>query len=807
LIPFTFSTVESYMLEWGDHYVRFYKDGGVIVGPSGLPYEIFSPYAAGDLSKIKYCQSADVMYLACKGYAPYKLSRTGHTSWFLYPVSFNPGPIAPYGWKPDTAITLSGLDGRSCLVTAGASVFLGGDLNRQIVSKAGRGEITYVLSGTSVLMDIIDPFETTGPIPAGDWEVRGPSATALTPSAKKPVNKIITLTRSTPGGNTPTEATVISLTGSGFRWNRASRGTNEYYLTRHDGASVGIGLPDVITLDSDTITRSGSLGSLAELHWQWGHYSGDPPDTNTIYIKLSASSDLNPDTAGMIIEANYLNFNIAGVFRPSDTGAYVRINGGLCKIIQYQSPAKARAKILVTLTSANSDDAWEMDREEWTNDLGYPSSCAFFQQRLFFARNQRIWGSVTADYENFGRSPNAVGGTVLDSDSVAIEIASERVDSILWLTADQYLMVGTVGSVWKFGAQGDSVISGIITPTNTVAMRQAPYGCADIQSLLVGDTVVYVTREGGKVRELAYNLMAGKYDSPDLTVFAEHITRPYLTGMALTHSPFTTVWFTRSDGELIAFSYERDEKVLGFSRFVTDGEYESTAVITTPDKEDQIWVIVKRTIGGQDKRLVEYFAPVLFDNHPDGAGLMEKAGGLGAPSGYYSGDSKDYIGVDCSLSYSGPPVRTISGLNHLEGKTVSIQAEGGVHRDRVVSGGSVTLDYPASLVRIGLPFVSDLAPMSLEAGAEDGTSQGKMKRIHKLGVRFLNTFGAVWGPDEDHLTPVPFGAGGVPKLFTGDVIFEFMGGYDRSGSLFIRQSLPMPMTIVGIMPRVSAYEL
>ena len=94
LIPFEFSTTQTYILEFGDQYIRFFKDKGQILS-GGSAYEIASPYLEAELFDIKFAQSADVMYLCHPNHDVRKLSRTGHTSWTLATVSFTGSPSLP----------------------------------------------------------------------------------------------------------------------------------------------------------------------------------------------------------------------------------------------------------------------------------------------------------------------------------------------------------------------------------------------------------------------------------------------------------------------------------------------------------------------------------------------------------------------------------------------------------------------------------------------------------------------------------------------------------------------------------------
>ena len=101
LIPFEFSTTQTYILEFGDQYIRFYKDNGQILS-GGSAYEISSPYLEAELFDIKYAQSADVMYICHPNHAVRKLSRTGHTAWTLTEVDFQNGPFMDHNISTTT---------------------------------------------------------------------------------------------------------------------------------------------------------------------------------------------------------------------------------------------------------------------------------------------------------------------------------------------------------------------------------------------------------------------------------------------------------------------------------------------------------------------------------------------------------------------------------------------------------------------------------------------------------------------------------------------------------------------------------
>ena len=171
----------------------------------------------------------------------------------------------------------------------------------------------------------------------------------------------------------------------------------------------------------------------------------------------------------------------------------------------------------------------------------------------------------------------------------------------------------------------------------------------------------------------------------------------------------------------------------------------------------------------------------------------------------------DSFFVDSGLTYEGSPITTVTGLNHLEGEAVDILADGAVHPSKTVSGGQVTLDYPAATIQAGLGYVSKIETMRIEAGSQGGTAQGKTKRIHAVILRFWRSLGVKVGPSSDKLDVLPFRSsadpmGEPPPLFTGDKKIRFRGGYGREGRMVIQQDQPLPLTVIALIPQLSTFD-
>jgi hypothetical protein len=216
---------------------------------------------------------------------------------------------------------------------------------------------------------------------------------------------------------------------------------------------------------------------------------------------------------------------------------------------------------------------------------------------------------------------------------------------------------------------------------------------------------------------------------------------------------------------------------------------ESVSVIPTDDTEYQVWVIVKRTVNSITRRYVEYLNVFEYDKD----------------------DNTTFNFLDSALSYSGVAVTTLSGLDHLEGQVVGVLTDGATHPDRTVASGAITLDRSAKNIKVGLNYTSLLQTMRLNAGSQDGTSQGKTKRIYDITVRMFETIGVEVGPDLSNMERIPFRSSadlmdeGIPP-FTGDKQVEFRGNYETDGFIFVRQTQPLPFTILSLYPRLTTND-
>lgn len=788
LIPFEFSVTQAYMLEFGDQYIRFFRNQEQITTAPATPYEISSPYLEADVASIKICQSADVLYLFHASYAPRKLSRTGHTAWVLAEINFAPPAVREQGDKPAATLTLSDVTGADITFTASVATFLPGDVGRVIVSGAGRASITKFTSDTVVICDIIDDFSAVGPIASQQWSMNGSANGNIKSDIKSPVGAIATLKA------TEILYPTVNLTiPYAVDWIATDGGGAGYYLKNTSDGYTFITPAKVFVYSTTTVDYTelavtymdlpaGVLGALAEGSWAFGDF--DSLGYDTIYIRLAADDNPNFLLPGFL-KRSPVPEN-AGYFRSSDVGKYVRIYSGMVRITSYVSHNEVKGVIIREMTSYEPSVAWTLESDAWDATNGYPSCGTFYEERLVLSGStaypETIWGSEVGDYENFTPGTD-------DSDAFEFTIAGRKVNVIRWLEPREYLIAGTVGGEWRVGPE-DTGTS--LTPLNVVAKEERNYGSADIAPVTVAGSTLFVQRAGRKIREFTYQWEQNGYVAPDLTLLADHITEGTLAGIVYQQEPLSIVWAWTVTGELIALTYLREQDVVGWHRHPTDGVVESLAVIPG-DGYDEVWAIVNRTINGATVRYVEMLEKLFTDT----AAEFTANKGLNA------------FFVDSGITYNGAATVTIPGLGHLVGETVAVLADGLAVTNKVVSAaGTITLPAAASVVHAGLPYTGTIQTMRINTNLGDGTAQGREKKIHDIILRVCRSGPFKAGRNESNLDACfdrerTLTLGAPYPLFTGDIRLGFDGAWERDGRIMIVQDRPMPLTLVAVMPEVS----
>ena len=574
------------------------------------------------------------------------------------------------------------------------------------------------------------------------------------------------------------------------------------------------------------------------------------PSGTTGSITLTASSaTFNADHVGAL-------WKVAGLV--SGVQGHVRITA-------YTSTTQVSATVITTLSATGATTTWA--EGAWSDYRGWPARVMFHEGRIFYAATdsepQKIWGSQPFIYNDFTPGSD-------DDAAVERELPTRQLNKIQWLSSENYLIAGTTGGEFTIGS-GSSTEA--ITPTNIVAKNRTVWGSEAVQPARIGNRTYYVQREGRKVREFYYDFQIDNYQSNNATLFSEDITSDKIKQIALQQNEDNILWCVLEDGKMATLTREVEQSVTGWSFQETDGLYESVCVVPRYGQYyDDVYVIVNRTINGSTKRYVELFRePRSFSDQRrlwyvhcglryDGFQNTEDEGAtltLSSTSGtsvtatssvaWFSasniGDRIQEVDSDGNIvgegiitAYTSTTVVTIevtdnfsstsisagswarsthsvSGLSHLEAKSISIVADGAILDNETVSSGAITLANDYFIITVGLydeDYGGYVKLFPLEGGAQMGTAQGRSKRINNITIRFIDSGGVVVNNSEEdqQLFFIQPGTelGDAPALFTGDKTTAFRDFNNPNAQIIIKQPVPLPMNVLAIMPEVVTYE-
>jgi len=403
----------------------------------------------------------------------------------------------------------------------------------------------------------------------------------------------------------------------------------------------------------------------------------------------------------------------------------------------------------------------------------YPAAVSYFEQRRCFAgttnKPQSIWMTKSGTESNMSYSL-----PIRDDDRISFRVAAREANTIRHIVPLYELVLLTSAAEWRV----TSVNSDAITPTSISVKPQSYVGASNVQPIIANNNLIYGAARGGHIRELGFSRDAGGIITGDLSLRAPHLfDNLAVTDMTYSKAPQPIVWFISSSGLLLGLTYVPEQQVGAWHKHSTDGVFESCAAVAE-GAEDHLYVVVKRTINGQTVRYIERMASRQFV------------------------DQEDAFFVDSGLTYDGTPADTISGLNHLEGETVSVLADGAVHPQCVVTSGAIQLDVEASVVQVGLPITADLETLPLAMQVDGAFGQGRYKNVNKAWLRVYRSSGIFVGPDTGKLveakqrTTEPWGS--PPELKSEEIEMMLTPSWRDSGQIYIRQSDPLPLTIVSL---------
>ena len=824
LIPFTYSTTQTMVLELGDGYIRFHTQGatllvgapavynpaityaiGALVSNAGLvyyatapvplatnppnaaywyliptpAYEIPTPYAEADLFDLHYVQSADVLTIVHPNYAPRELRRLGATTWTLSTISFVspiPAPAAP-----------------TVTAVRGVGVNISG------ITQANPAVITVVAAHQFQLGDPINISGVVGMTQINGWY----TVSDITPSTELKLH--------------------VYATG--------------------------------VDVDSTAFTAYSSGGTV--------QYGNQTNDLTNFYKLTSIATNGFDESVASVAGSVANNLSVSGA---SNNLSWVAVPGAL-RYNVYKQQSGLYGYIGQTEGTTFNDNNIAPDMgitppivdPVFASAGNYPQAVSYFEQRRVFAGTtnepQSMWMTRSGTESDMSYSL-----PVKDDDRINFRVAAREANTIRHVIPLTQLILLTSAAEWRVSP----INSDAITPTTVSVRPQSYVGASNVQPEIINNSMVYCAARGGHVRELGYSWQSNGFITGDLSIRAAHLFDNFnIVDMCYAKSPQPLLWFVSTTGKLLGLTYVPEQQIGAWHQHDTDGVFESCTVVAEGN-EDSLYVIVRRTINGNSVRYVERMATrqvnLLKDCFFVDAGSTFNGTNLTAMTVTVTGGTTwgpaDVLTITASSSLFVYPATTdvgdaivltdstgasyrlkilatssatvatakvdkvipvalratptavwafardtVSGLSHLEGKTVSILADGAVMPQVVVTGGVAVLERASVVVHVGLPYQSDLQtlPVSLNI---DAFAQGRVKNVNQSWIRVFQSSGVFVGPDANKLTEVkqrttePYGS--PPSLKSDEVSVVMTPTWAQSGQIYIRQSDPLPLTIVGI---------
>jgi hypothetical protein len=742
LFPFRFSESQAYVLALNDGYIRYIAQRGVV----GAPYEIAHPWTAADLARLSYTQFNDVAYFAHRAYKPQKLARMADTNWSIAAAEFDDGPYLELN---ETATTLTPAD---------------------------YGSLTPVMTGLTT--------------PSGTVNSSGGWADAYKIFDKDPATRY---------------AQGVDNGWISYQLASGSAIVDSYYLQAHNDNPERMPTAWYIEASNDGSTwltldnRDGESGwsggqtrfyefsnKAAYSYYRFRWYALNGATANSMLGELGFNRAPDSQTAFDLTASSVTGINGDQGFLASDVGRMIRLLGSDGKYRWAEITARTSSTVVKikihghALPDLKPVPNWRLGA--WSDETGWPGCTTLYNERLVFARTDQqpanVWGSKQGGFTDFG-----VSDPLVDTDGINIQLLSNNMNEILWLADDEDLVTGSAGQIRSIGP---SDLTQSFSATNITQKKGPTSGATYLQPLSIGGVTLYVGDGATKIRELVLGDQ-NRYVAPELTVLAEHMFKSGIVDWAFAEKPDPTIYVAMDGGLLVAITYDREQKVLGFARHDVGGVVENVAVIpSTVEGVDDLYMVVRRTINGETVRYIEV---------------------LEAP---FDGDTtaiEDAFFVDCGLTYSGSPISTVTGLGHLEGEAVKVFADGQSINDTfTVESGQIELPSAFSKISVGLPFESRAVTMPISGPGQDGYLFGRRTKVMAAFIDVLNSGSLMVGAyGDENWTPPLYQqilqeGGGLftapTSLKTGYIRCDFDSSWAAGqGKIVMETDDPLPLLI------------
>ncbi len=831
LIKYQFSNTQSYILEFGELYIRFYKDGGVLGGP----FEVTTTYTESELDALTFVQQGNIIYLCHSAHPPAKLTRNGDVDWVLEDLAFSPPPTYESGHMPSATLTPAATTGDGIAFTAGSASFLASYVGRQIINNSdgetGRGIITAYTSTTVVDVDILVDFTDTNAIDPGDWNID------LSPIAELEVDSGIAGELATVTADDIGTANAIAtfLSSDVGRYILIQGGVIQ--ITKHNSSSSVSGevmksLNDLTetsawTLEEESWDGTRGYPEVAGLYQQRLLFASTAQLPTTIWFSETAIFDgfgVGPD------DEDAIEVNLAGrqtnkiswLSNSRDlvigtTGSEVTIDTGSSGAL---TPSSIRSNIR-TFHGSNSQTPVEINNETifiQNSNLKIRSFRYDFEIDGYTGEDLTFLAEhITADILKrvvYGQEPDRIIYAVLEDGSMLSGTYMREQQVLGWsrLITDglfedvQIITNGSVDEVWVIvkrtinGSdvryierleEGDgtdrlhgfsdsfltyssfSSISGITAANPGVVTTTAAHG------LSVGDDFKMLDVLGmTEVNNTTY--IVGSTTSTTITLESS-LART----SAVTSALKWTVSASGTDEYYVDLSGGGDPSIPSTVSGVYEDDVRMTKA-TVGSLTDGQWDYGDNDTLGYSTIYVRLTGAVA-DPDDKGQGWVEYALGVdtSAFTAYTSGGELHEL------------IETVSGLSHLEGEVVQVKADGATHPSATVTSGAITLVRPSYELTVGMPYTTTIETLNKSFEDKEGEMQGQrvrwvrpILRVFKSTLPLLNGEFLPSRSDADEMDQ------SVP-LYSGDLIYGSVG-WDTDGGLLISTSEALPLRLSGI---------
>ena len=896
LIPFSYSTTQTMVLEFGEGYIRFHTQGSSLLAGTGSSFKASSTIT----STISPTATTVTMTIATPGV----ITWTGHTLTAGSPVYFTTTGSLPTGISSGQTyyVVSPATNTFQIAATPGGTAINTTGTQYGTHTANAPANITWTGHGLTAGQQV--SFGTTGALPTGitagqAYYVKNPQTNTF--EIAQTAGGVSIVTSGTQSGThtgylTYQVGDMVNVGGVNYyckvaNYNNIPPNTTYWYPipsiyyevpTNYVEADLFdihfVQSADVLTLVHPNYPPA-ELRRYGATQWQLINISFVPNLSaptgvsatatgtgSTVYnyvvatvgsngIDMSLPSTLASCTGNILVTGNYNTITWTAAPLAKRYNVYKQFNGLYGYIGQTDGLTFKDDNITADVGQCPSEFYNPFD-----STGNYPQAVSYFEQRRAFAgtinKPQNLWLTRSGTESNLSYSL-----PTQDSDSINFRVAAREANTIRHIIPLTNMVLLTSSAEWRV----TSINTDAITPTSVSVRPQSYVGASNVQPVIINNAMIYAAARGGHVRELAYSWQASGYVTGDLSLRAPHLfDGNTIVDMCFAKAPQPVVWMVSSSGKLLGITYVPEQQVGSWHRHDTDGTFESCCVVAEGN-EDVLYVVVKRTVNGASVRYVERMASRLFTDPADAffvdAGATLNTANTTATTITISGGTtwgtsdtltitasaatfaypaltdlndafvfKDASGNSYRITITGVTSTTVaigridntlptalrntpinsfsfardsvSGLSWLEGKTVSILADGAVHPQRVVTGGTVMLDQAASKVTVGLPITADIQTLPWFAQIDAGFGQGRTKNVNRVWLRVYRSSGIFVGADSDHLTEAkqrttePYGS--PPSYKSDELQVVITPTWNNSGQVFVRQKDPLPLTVVSM---------